>query len=481
MKRKELFFLVLLTFGALLVHGYHPWAEDAEIYIPGVEKMLHPELFPFNAQFFEAHARSTFFPNLIATSVRLTHLPLAVVLFVWQLACIFLLLLACWQLSGRCFTDPRARWAGVSLIAALLTLPVAGTALYILDQYVNPRNLSAFPAIFAIVKVLDKKYVQAGFFLLFAAAIHPLMSAFAIYYCVLLIVMRQFDLRSGMLAVGFPFGLSLDPPPKAYHLIALTHPFHYITRWQWYEWLGAIAPLFILWWFSRVARSRAMHNVDVICRTLIIYELLCLPPAIVLSSFARFESLARLQPTRSLFLVYLLMFLLAGCFLGEYVLKSQAWRWLALLVPLCTGMFMAQRVLFPASAHIEWPGAALRNPWEQAFVWVRQNTASDAIFAMNPDYLDLPGADEQGFKAIARRSRMADNVRDSGAVSMFPAMTDEWFRQVQAQTGWKNFQRQDFLRLRAEYGVSWVVLQQPGVAGLGCPYHNQTVLVCRLD
>jgi hypothetical protein len=70
LKLKDLFLLTLLTVGALLVHGYHPWAEDAEIYIPGVEKILRPELFPFNSQFFESHAHLTFFPNLIAASVR---------------------------------------------------------------------------------------------------------------------------------------------------------------------------------------------------------------------------------------------------------------------------------------------------------------------------------------------------------------------------------------------------------------------------
>ena len=64
MKRKEFVGLLLLTLGALLIHGYHPWVEDAEIYVPGIEKILHPELFPFNAQFFESHAHSTLFPNL---------------------------------------------------------------------------------------------------------------------------------------------------------------------------------------------------------------------------------------------------------------------------------------------------------------------------------------------------------------------------------------------------------------------------------
>ena len=80
MKRKDSFLLLLLTLGALLVHGYHPWAEDAEIYLPGVEKILRPELFPFNAQFFASHAHLTFFPNFIAASVRFSHLPLEAVL-----------------------------------------------------------------------------------------------------------------------------------------------------------------------------------------------------------------------------------------------------------------------------------------------------------------------------------------------------------------------------------------------------------------
>jgi hypothetical protein len=75
---------------------------------------------------------------------------------------------------------------------------------------------------------------------------------------------------------------------------------------------------------------------------------------------------------------------------------------------------------------------------------------------------------------------LADAAEDSGAVTMFPPLGEEWARQVEAQHGWKEFQAQDFRRLHAEYGVNWVVLQQPGVAGLECPYQNQAVQVCRL-
>src|SRR6266849_220251 len=73
---KELTILFFLTACAILVHGYHPFVEDAEIYVPGIRKLLNPALYPYNDGFFASHARMTLFPNLIAWSVRITHLPL---------------------------------------------------------------------------------------------------------------------------------------------------------------------------------------------------------------------------------------------------------------------------------------------------------------------------------------------------------------------------------------------------------------------
>ena len=471
--------ILALTLGALLVHGYHPWVEDSEIYLPGVEKILHPELFPFGAQFFQSHAHLTLFPNLIAASARITHLPFEVLLFVWHLLSIFLLLLACWELSGRCFTDARARWAGVSLVAALLTLPVAGTALYVMDQYLNPRNLNVFATILAVARVLDRKYIQAALFLALAAMIHPLMPAFAASYCVLLVLMPklkpEFEAAGCLISVG-PL---LEAPSPAYHEVAGSRSYLYLIHWEWYEWLGAVAPLAILWWFSRVARSKHWRNVDLMCHALVVYGVIYLVAGLALSIPARFEAIGRLQPMRSLYLLYILLILISGGFLGELVLKGRIWRWLALFAPLCIGMFVAQRALFPASAHIEWPGAAPRNAWVQAFVWIRNNTPSDAIFALDPHHMEIEGEDENGFRAVAERSMLADAVKDSGAVTMFPPMAAEWLKQVQAQSGWKKFGTQDFQRLQSEFGVSWVVVQQPGVPGLTCPYQNQAVQVCR--
>ena len=72
---KESCLLGALTIAAICVHGYHPATEDAERYTPGILKALRPSLFPYNAQFFEAHARMSLFPNLIAESIRVTRMP----------------------------------------------------------------------------------------------------------------------------------------------------------------------------------------------------------------------------------------------------------------------------------------------------------------------------------------------------------------------------------------------------------------------
>jgi hypothetical protein len=187
-----------------------------------------------------------------------------------------------------------------------------------------------------------------------------------------------------------------------------------------------------------------------------------------------------LQPMRSLHLIFILLFVLLGGMLAESVLKSHVWRWVALLTPICLGMFLVQRQLFPATEHLELPGRPPANPWVQAFDWIRHNTPNDAIFALDPNYMRLAGEDEHGFRVAAERSALA-NVHDKGAVSMFPALARDWYAQNRAQQGWRNFQASDFERLRRDYGVTWVVLQRPGVPSLNCPFQNSAVMVCRIE
>ena len=472
---------MLLTAVALLIHGYHPYAEDAEIYLPGVLKILNPRLFPANAEFFGEHAGHSLYPNLIALSVRVTHLPLPWAAFLWHLISIFLLLAATWRLASALFEEETARWAAVALLAALLTLPIAGTFLYILDQFLNPRNLSAFAALFAVAEVLHKKYGWAALWLAFAAAMHPFMASFAILFCLWLIVLDRYRPPILGFAAALPFGITFEPPPPAYHEVALRQRSHFVLRWEWYEWLGVIGPVLLFWWMGNFARRRAMNNLELVSRAMVPFVLVAAAAAIGLGIPPRFEALTRLQPLRCMALCYMVLVVSGGGLLGRYVLQRQVWRWVLLFVPLSFGMYFAQRQVFPASQHIEWPWAEPRNQWAQAFEWIRGNTPVDALFALNPSHMELPGEDENGFRARAERSMLADLVKDKGAASMFPPLSVKWAEQIADEKNWKQFGKADFERLHEKYGVSWVVVEQPGPAGLECPYENSAVRVCILQ
>ena len=478
---KDLAILFLLTGAAIGIHGYHPFVEDAEIYVPGIKKLLNPALYPFNDKFFASHAKLTLFPNLIGWSIRITHLPLEWVLLAWQLACVFILLWGCWELGQICFGSSRAAYGGAALVASLLTMPVTGTALYIMDQYVNTRSFSTAASVWIVVAMLQRKYARAAVWLVVTALIHPLMAAFGLAFAGVLGWKQRTSMpMRPQFVAAILFPIFFPPVTEAYRQTLNSRPYFFLLRWQWYEWLGIFAPLVIFWWWARIASVRGQHALETLCRACIVFGGLGFIAAVLITVPPQGVRFVELQPLRSLQLIYIVLFVVAGGLLAEHVLKTKLWRWLALFVPLCAGMFYAQQQLFPATSQVELPGNSSNNPWVQAFVWVRDHTPVNSYFALDPDHMRLPGEDQQGFRAIAERSMLADRVKDSGAVTMFPALAKTWLEQVSSEARWTGFGEADFERLHSKYGVDWVVLQAPGVAGMKCPYRNSAVLVCRI-
>jgi hypothetical protein len=143
-------------------------------------------------------------------------------------------------------------------------------------------------------------------------------------------------------------------------------------------------------------------------------------------------------------------------------------------------MFAVSKSQYSYSRHIEWPTGTSPNPWVSGFLWIRNNTPKDAVFALDPNYMAIAGEDQHGFRAIAERSMLSDAIKDSGAVSLFPQLTADWENQQRALAGWTHFQAADFARLAREYPVTWVVVQLPAPIGLICPYRNTAIAVCRI-
>src|SRR5208337_5331970 len=102
------------------------------------------------------------------------------------------------------------------------------------------------------------------------------------------------------------------------------------------------------------------------------------------------------------------------------ILGNHVYRWLLLFVPLSLGMFYAQRQMYPATAHLELPGMKPGNDWVAAFDWVQKNTRTDSLFALDPHYMEIPGEDYHGFRALAERSALADVTKDGGMAARVP-------------------------------------------------------------
>jgi len=486
LRKRNILLILAFSLIAVAVMGYHPGIEDDGVYLTAVKGDLNPVLYQHDAQFFRVQLEATLFDKWVAGFIQFTHIPVDVTELLLQFASILLIIVGCWSIARVLFTEERARWAGVALTAAMMTLPVAGTALYLADQHLHPRNVSTAIILFAVSRILEKKMWQAVPLLMLSFVLHPIMASLGISFCCFLAI-SMLDpvhvwLRSlrDSLASTVPLGWIFESPTPIWHKALQTRTYFFLYRWTWYEWLGALAPLALFCILWRIALKRGKTVLARFGLAIFAYGIFQFGVALIIQETPSFIRLTPLQPMRFLHLIYFCMTLVGGCLIGKYFLKASAWRWALFLVVINAGMYASQRALYPGSLHLELPGRRSANPWLQSFAWIRNNTPADAYFAMDPRYLEAPGEDYHSFRALAERSQMADALKDTAVVTQVPDLGPDWDRQVTAQAGWKEFKISDFKRLKADFGVDWVLVSYPQTAGLDCPWHNDTLVVCRI-
>jgi len=471
--------------------GYHPGIEDDGIYLSAVKSNLNPALYPKDSDFFRLQTQGTLFDECVAGFVRFTHVPVAVTSLIWQLLSIGVILFACWRIARLLFKEPVAQWAGVAMVAAMLTLPVSGTAIYLADQHLHARNVATALILLAVWRVMESRRWQASILLIAALLMHPIMAAAGVSFCFFLALSLSDNVHDWIrsirkprqtpitLAGALPLWIFEKPSPL-WQKALLSRTYYFLYKWAWYEWLGALGPLFLFCLLWRKARE---HNLTILARfalAVFVYGVFQQVFAMAVLAPAALVRLTPLQPMRYLQLVYFFLVLIGGCLLGKYLLKRSAWRWAIFLLIANGSMFAAQRAEFPASEHIELPGRSLSNHWLQAFAWIRTNTPEDAYFALDPRYLESPGEDYHSFRALAERSQLCDDIKDTAVVTQVPELAEKWNREVEAQRGWHTFKLADFERLKHDFGVNWALVSFPQPAGLDCQWHSDSLAVCRI-
>jgi hypothetical protein len=256
--------------------------------------------------------------------------------------------------------------------------------------------------------------------------------------------------------------------------------FLFPAQWKGYEDLGLIVPLAL---FALAGwRTKAEGRIRKLC-----IACLLLGAASAIAAFLFVHSsgpylLARIQILRSFQIIYVMGVLLLGGWLSRLLWRPRRTRWVifALLAIAAGGLFAAQRAAYPNSDHIEWPGARPRNPWAQAYVWVRENTPANALFAADPDLVFKDGVDMQGFRATAERSILADN-KDQGVVeAVDPSLAATWLAQRNAQLNLDDLSDQQRMARLRPFGATWLLLPARAKTNFPCPYRNSAAKVCVL-
>jgi hypothetical protein len=116
----------------------------------------------------------------------------------------------------------------------------------------------------------------------------------------------------------------------------------------------------------------------------------------------------------------------------------------------------------------------------RAFVWIRDNTPKDAVFALDSHYITHEGEDAQGFRGIAERSALPDYSKDGGEASITPALASAWAEGQTAQSGLDGESDEARSAKLKKLGVGWVVLERNTATAWPCPYANDAVKVCRI-
>ncbi len=179
-----LLFVVLATANS---GGYRYGISDQAFYIPAVNRILTPALFPRDAPLLEAQGRLMASDNIVAAVVKTTGLSLPhVAVTLYFIGLVVLIVAAAAFARGLTYS-----WWAVTLFGILLTFRhrIAKTGANSLEGYMHPRELAFAAGIASLAYVVRGRHGVALLLVLASAVLHPTTALFfALVVCVAALV-----------------------------------------------------------------------------------------------------------------------------------------------------------------------------------------------------------------------------------------------------------------------------------------------------
>jgi len=161
-------FAVLVTANSA---GYRFGVSDQAFYVPAVERLITPSLFPRDAALIDSQARLTVSDDLIARIVLATGATLPAVFFIGYLITLTVFAGAVLRIGRRYYASV---WTSAALLFALtFRHRLLETGVNSFEGYFHPRVLAFAVGIAALAACLDGRRVWAAVLVAIAFVVHP--------------------------------------------------------------------------------------------------------------------------------------------------------------------------------------------------------------------------------------------------------------------------------------------------------------------
>lgn len=263
-----LLFLILATANS---GGYRFGVSDQAFYVPAVQQLLDPDLFPRDRAILTAQSQLVTSDQLLARLVESTAASLpsvAAVLYVGSL--LVLLAAAVAYARGLGFS-----WWAVTAFGLLLTMRhrIAKTGANSLEGYMHPRQIAFGLGVAALACLVRDRLVPAAVLVVVAAVLHPTTAVwFGIVLAVGVVIQRPLWRRQAAALAILGAALSvwlLTAGPLAGRLVTMDadwlavlagKDYLFPTDWPLDAWLINLAYPAVIWfsWRARQARGLAV-------------------------------------------------------------------------------------------------------------------------------------------------------------------------------------------------------------------------------
>lgn len=516
---KRYLFLFLLSFLAILTHGYQFAYSDQEIVIPYILKSADQALFSGDYLFNQSSAHLSLFYPVVGFLTKFINIE--IVFFVGYLVFQFVFFTAIYRLSKVLLNDKNLAY--FSLLPFFLPKFIGGTATQTFDLFFGYRSVGLIFLILYISFLIEKKFIKSFIIALLGIFFHPLsIIPSLLTFPVLFLSNSKSKIKDTLkiisgslllltlsyLLLGKSFFASLFTKDDLwYSIIKFRDSYVFSSTWLLLGWAAFFIYFALIALFLNNLKKDIKYSAIYICFVAIVIFLVnsILLQILKLPGFAQFQIVRSITPVAYIaltisplfltfknkvlrilgFLAYIFLclnlyylfaisvtlFTIAFVITKDKIKIELSKYYLFLVTIIILAVYFLVNINSYLNIHNMFQFPKKEDDWIILQKWVNQNTDKYAKF--------LIPLDETGFRIFSARSIVGD-AKDGAVVIYNPQYASYWSTLMTDTSNYELLKDQDFLLLKKKYYFNYLITKTSQKVNLEIIYKNNSYILYKI-